>query len=78
MYHTQKFQRTIHQPATLVGGIGAIVFAVAPPIGVIMLVIAFLMQRNFTKQRRGFGTVAQRRAAERQEQVRILALKSLR
>lgn len=78
MYYTQKFQRTIHQPATLVGGIGAIMIGACPPIGILLLVAAFLMQRNFTRTRKGLTAAAQRKAYEREQQVRILALKSLR
>lgn len=78
MYHTQKFQRSIHQPATLVGALGAIVIVLFPPVGIFMLVLAFMMQREFNKTRRSMAATAQRRALARQEQVRILALKSLR
>ena len=78
MYHTQSFQRSIHQPATLVGALGAVLFALFPPLGLLVLIVAFLMQRNFTKARKANALGYQRRAAERAEQVRIIALKSLR
>lgn len=78
MYYTQPFQRSVHQPALGVGALGAITFAACPPLGIPLLILAFMMQRRFTKARRAHVARAQQRAIERQQQIRILALKSLR
>jgi hypothetical protein len=78
MYTTQQFQRTVYQPATGVGALGAVMIAVCPPLGILLLILAFVMQRNFTKARKSGVARAQRRAAERADMARIIALKSLR
>lgn len=78
MHYTQKFQRSIHQPATGVGALGALLFAACPPIGLPILILGFMMQREFTKARRAHLAKDQQRAVERARQTRILALKSLR
>lgn len=78
LHYTQPFQRSVHQPALGVGALGALLFAAFPPVGIPLLIIGYLMQRDYTKARKRQVTAAQRQAAQRAEQVRILAFKSLR
>lgn len=71
-------QRSVRQSVALIGALGAILFAAFPPLGVVLMAVAFMMQRSFTKGRKAQAAVRYQRAVERQQQVRILALKSLR
>jgi hypothetical protein len=71
-------QRSVRQSVALIGALGAILFAACPALGVPIMITAFLMQRHYTKGRKAQAIVQYHRALERQDRVRILALKSLR
>ena len=75
---TMYANRTIAPGTVPVGALGAILIGAIPPLGVILLVAAFCIQRSYTKQRKAaFGRVSQR-ALERADREFILAAKSLR
>jgi hypothetical protein len=71
-------QRTVYQPTVLVGAIGAMLFAACPPLGLPILILAFVMHRSFTWDQKAHLAAQQRRAQERAAEVRVMALKSLR
>lgn len=78
MHTTYAFNRTISQSATLFGGLGALITGVFPPLGILLLIVGFCLQRRYTKARKAAMARGSARAQARADQTYILAAKSLR